>query len=63
MRGGEEGDGGAGEIECVITPRPEPRQRRAAPIDHAHYVERQLAPACDVVLPFLGMSFDKVAGA
>lgn len=27
------------------------------------YVAKQLAPVCDVVLPFLGTSFEKVAGA
>ena len=52
------------EIEYVITTRgPEPASRRASPIDHAHYLEKQLAPAVDVVLPLLGTSFDQVAGA
>ncbi len=52
------------EVEYVITTRgPEPVDRRAAPIDHAHYLEKQLGPACDVVLPFLGTSFEALAGA
>jgi DNA polymerase-2 len=52
------------EVEYVITTRgPEPVDRRSAPIDHAHYVDKQLAPACDVVLPFLGTSFEAIAGA
>jgi DNA polymerase-2 len=52
------------EVEYVITTRgPEPIDRRSAPIDHAHYLEKQLAPACDVVLPSLGMSFEAIAGA
>ena len=52
------------EVEYVITTRgPEPVDRRSAPIDHAHYLEKQLAPACDVVLPFLGTSFEAIAGA
>jgi DNA polymerase-2 len=34
----------------------------AAPIDHGHYLEKQLAPACDVVLTLLGTSFEKIAG-
>lgn len=52
------------EIEYVITTRgPEPASRRSAPIDHAHYVAKQLAPAADVILPFLGTSFERVAGA
>jgi DNA polymerase-2 len=52
------------EVEYVITTRgPEPVDRRSAPIDHVHYLEKQLAPACDVVLPFLGTSFEAIAGA
>lgn len=52
------------EVEYVITTRgPEPVGMRSAPIDHAHYLEKQLAPACDVVLPFLGTSFEAVAGS
>jgi DNA polymerase-2 len=51
------------EVEYVITTRgPEPIDRRSAPIDHAHYLEKQLAPACDVVLPMLGTSFEAIAG-
>ena len=51
------------EVEYVITTRgPEPIEKRSAPIDYAHYVDKQLAPACDVVLPFLGTSFDRIAG-
>ena len=52
------------EIEYVMTTRgPEPIEKRAAPIDHGHYIDKQLAPACDVVLPFVGTSFARVAGA
>jgi DNA polymerase-2 len=32
-------------------------------VDYAHYVDKQLAPACDVVLGALGASFDAIAGA
>jgi DNA polymerase-2 len=53
----------ANEIEYVITTRgPEPVEKRTAPIDYAHYLEKQVAPACDVVLPFLSTSFEKIAG-
>jgi DNA polymerase-2 len=55
---------GVREVEYVITTNgPEPIDRRSAPINHAHYVEKQLAPACDVVLPFLGTSFEHIAGS
>jgi DNA polymerase-2 len=52
------------EVEYVMTTRgPEPTAARQSPIDHAHYFEKQLAPACDVVLTFLGTSFERIAGA
>jgi DNA polymerase-2 len=55
---------GVKEVEYVITIRgPQPVDIRSAPIDHAHYLDAQLAPACDVVLPFLGTSFDEIAGS
>jgi DNA polymerase-2 len=56
-------ESGASEIEYVITTRgPQPTAARSAPIDVDHYVDKQLAPVCDVVLPFLGTSFDRIAG-
>jgi DNA polymerase-2 len=52
------------ETEYVMTARgPEPPGARTAAIDYGHYLEKQLAPACDVVLGFLGTSFTKIAGA
>ncbi len=52
------------EIEYVMTLRgPEPISRRSAAMDYSHYLGKQIAPAADVVLPFLGTSFDRVAGA
>ncbi len=54
---------GATEVEYVMTTRgPEPLEKRSAAIDYAHYVDKQLAPVCDVVLPFLGTTFEKIAG-
>lgn len=41
----------------------EPPSATTAPIDHDHYVLKQLGPACDVVLPFVGTSFERAAGA
>ncbi len=60
-----EGEGeGATEVEYVMTVRgAEPIEKRSAPIDYAHYLEKQLAPVCDVVLPFVGTSFAKIAGS
>ncbi len=61
MRGGGGKDAGA--VDYVMTlSGPQPADARTAPIDHEHYLEKQLAPACDVVLPFLGTSFDALTG-
>ncbi len=58
-----DGDVQEAQVAYVVTTRgPEPLTARRSPIDHDHYVTKQLAPACDVVLPFLGTSFEKVAG-
>ena len=63
MRGAESTETRATEIAYLVTTRgPEPAASRRSPIDHAHYLDKQLAPACDVVLPFLGTSFEAVAG-
>lgn len=60
----EEGDDSpASEVEYVMTTRgPEPISLRTAAIDYAHYLEKQLAPAVDVVVGQLGSSFERVAG-
>jgi DNA polymerase-2 len=41
---------------------PEPEQARTSGFDYAHYLDRQLAPAADGILHFLGTSFEKIAG-
>jgi DNA polymerase-2 len=53
-------DAGEGdEVDYVITKRgPEPVGQLSARIDYDHYLEKQLAPAADVILPFLGTSFE-----
>jgi DNA polymerase-2 len=51
------------EVAYVITVRgPEPTSKRSSPIDYDHYLTKQLAPVCDVVLGFLGTDFAKIAG-
>jgi DNA polymerase II len=51
------------EIRYFMTVRgPEPVSMKKSAIDYAHYLEKQLAPACDVVLPFLGTDFMRIAG-
>lgn len=45
-------------IEYVITTRgPEPVGYSDAKPDYDHYLERQLAPAAEVILPFVGVNF------
>ena len=54
----------AGAVDYLMTTTgPEPAGALRSPIDHGHYLDKQLAPACDVVLPFLGTSFDAITGA
>lgn len=56
-------DGTPREVEYVITVRgPQPLEKRNAPIDYAHYLERQLAPAGDTVLGFVGDRFMRLGG-
>ncbi len=58
-----EGEAVATEVEYVMTVHgPEPVGARTAPLDHGHYLERQLAPAVDVVLRALGTSYEREAG-
>lgn len=45
----------------VTTAGPEPLEMRRSPIDYAHYIERQLEPVADAILPFLGDSFARLA--
>ena len=53
----------AEELALVMTGNGlEPVRERTAPIDYDHYLEKQIAPVCDVILPFLGTSFARVAG-
>ena len=60
----EEGDDTpASEVEYVMTTKgPEPLSLRTAQIDYTHYLDKQLAPAVDVVLHLLGTSFERIAG-
>ena len=41
---------------------PEPVGRVSAALDYEHYVDKQLAPAADVILSFLGTDLARVAG-
>ncbi len=59
------GEVAEGEIEYVMTnkgPLPIEQLTKSVAIDYAHYLDKQLAPACDVVLPLLGTSFSRLCG-
>ena len=50
-------------VEYVMTTAgPEPAAAPRSPLDHEHYVERQLEPVADGILGLLGTSFSAVTG-
>ncbi|WP_417606444.1 DNA polymerase II [Oceanimonas baumannii] len=50
-----------GIIAYVITVNgPEPVEYRQSVIDYQHYVEKQLKPVADAILPFVGLSFEGI---
>ncbi len=52
-----------GVIRYLITVNgPEPLEYRHSAIDYQHYVDRQLKPVADAILPFAGLSFDALIG-
>lgn len=53
----------AREIRYLMTSAgPEPVDLPHAPPDYDHYLDKQLAPASDAILPFLGTDFATIAG-
>lgn len=42
----------------ITTNGPEPIEYQHSPIDYDHYVEKQLKPVADGILPFVGLDFD-----
>ena len=50
-----------GWIEYVITTQgPEPLAYRQHPLDYQHYIEKQLKPVADAILPFIHLQFDQI---
>ena len=48
-----------GRIEYVMTTNgPEPIECRSSSIDHRHYVDKQLKPVAEGILPFVGLDFE-----
>ncbi|WP_029790950.1 MULTISPECIES: DNA polymerase II [Vibrio] len=51
-----------GRIEYVITVNgPEPHEYRNSPIDYQHYIDKQLKPIADAILPFIGTDFEQLS--
>jgi DNA polymerase-2 len=52
-----------GIVEYVMTTDgPEPVAATGHPLDYAHYVDKQIRPIAEQVLPLLGLDFDDLAG-
>ncbi len=50
-----------GTIEYLFTLNgPEPKEYRQSPIDYQHYIDKQLKPVADAILPFIGRDFDAI---
>ena len=41
----------------MTTQGPEPVEYRQSPLDYEHYIDKQLRPVADAVLPFIGCHF------
>ena len=39
---------------------PEAVEYLQSPVDHQHYIEKQLKPVADAILPFIGLNFDEI---
>ena len=51
-----------GRIEYLITVNgPEPHEYRNSPIDYQHYIDKQLKPVADAILPFIGTDFEQLS--
>ncbi len=50
-----------GQIEYIITLNgPEPTEYQQSPIDYQHYIDKQLKPVADAILPFIGLDFETI---
>lgn len=50
-----------GKIEYLITINgPEPAEYKQSAIDYQHYIDKQLKPVADAILPFVGLDFESI---
>lgn len=53
-----------GHISYIITTNgPEAVEHRSSPIDYSHYIEKQIRPIAEGILPFIDVSYDEVVNA
>ncbi|WP_413477669.1 DNA polymerase II [Vibrio hibernica] len=50
-----------GRIQYLFTLNgPEPKDYLSSPIDYQHYIDKQLKPIADAILPFIGLDFESI---
>ena len=53
-----------GRIEYVITINgPEPKEYQQSLIDYQHYVDKQIKPVAEAILPFIDIDFERLNAA
>ena len=53
-----------GWISYVITVAgPEPIEYQTSPIDYQHYIDKQIKPVAEAILPFIGLDFAELTSA
>ncbi len=51
-----------GRIEYLITVNgPEPKEYQKSPVDYQHYIDKQLKPIAEAILPFIGLDFESLS--
>ncbi|WP_417361071.1 DNA polymerase II [Gallaecimonas pentaromativorans] len=54
---------GKGSISYLMTlSGPEPLEYQQSPIDYQHYIDRQLQPVAEAILPFINLEFEQLIG-
>lgn len=48
---------------CITTNGPEPVEYLSSPVDYQHYIDKQLKPVADGILPFIGLDFNELVDA
>ncbi len=46
---------------CITVNGPEPKEYMKSPNDYQHYIDKQLKPVADAILPFIGRQFEQIS--